>query len=132
MLRIRKEQMDFFADKTREAYLDQLSRYVAEVHGPRLRVAPADVPEAAERFARAAIEKADALHFHIEYDATQLALVLLLLGLDAEEKHAFVREILAARDLAPRGKVRRLVDALYAREIEGALEVDLGEPTEAA
>lgn len=131
MLRIRKEQMEWFAEKTRAGYLKQLIDYLVDVHAPRFGETPGGLRRAVESFATAAIAKADALGFTIQYDATQLVLVLLLLGLDAEEKHPFVHEILTDRGLVPRGKVRRLVAELGERGFDGTAEIDLGEPMEA-
>lgn len=130
MLRIRKEQMDWFADKTRRAYMDQLVAYLEESHAARFARGEGTLRQRVTRFAEAAVAKADELGFSIQYDATQLVLMLLLLGLDAEEKHDFVRAVLRDRTLIPRGKVRTLVAEARERGIQGVDEVDLGEPRE--
>ena len=107
MLRIRAEQMDHFADKTRERFVTLMTDYIRESFpsskpaqdGPTLRAWVGRALSVCERY-----------QVTLEPQAAQLILLLLELGLDAPELRPWVHDALA-KNVAPIGKVRRLVDA---------------------
>jgi hypothetical protein len=127
MFRIRKEQMDHFRARGRARYLDRLTEYVRERH-PSL--APAEAAKAAgfrERI-RTLVEKSDGYGFRIELETTQLVLLLLRFGDDADERLPWFAEPLRARHLLPIGKVRKIVETARARGEQGVDPIDISAP----
>ena len=53
-----------------------------------------------------------------EPEAAQLILLLTVLGLDAPERHDWVREVLHDRDLAALGKVKKLITLSRERAVD--------------
>jgi hypothetical protein len=105
MFRIRKEQMDHFRHKGRRAYVQRLVDFVRDEHPDLLFSTPDPVTRVG-----ALVDKAVLHGFSIELETTQLVLLLLLFGDDADKKLDWFREVLADRNYIPIGKARRLVE----------------------
>lgn len=123
MFRIRKEQMDHFRAKGRRAYLERLVAFVRAEH-PELLPSPGDP---IERIAPL-VDKADRFGFELELDTTQLVLLLLLFGADADEKLGWFGQVLNDRSYMPIGKVRRLVELAREQGEAGVDKIDISAP----
>jgi len=119
MLRIKQAQLDHFADRQRARFVGLMVDYL-RTEMPE-RVARLD-DDALEVWMRRALAKCEVYAVDTEPEAAQLVLLLLLLGLDADEREPWVRECLSS-DKRPIGKVRKLVAACRARELEGLDDV---------
>jgi hypothetical protein len=104
VLRIKPEQMEHFANKARDRFSAMMVDYIAETYPER---APA------ERSALAIWVK-KALAVCEQYGI--IMQLFLVLGVDAAEREEWVRDAIAY-DVAPVGKVRRLVAACREREL---------------
>ncbi len=113
MLRIKQAQLDHFADRARDRFVRLMVDYLRDSFAPR--VEPMDAA-ALERWVRRALGKCEKYGVIMEPEAAQLLLILLLLGLDADQEHPWVAEAISA-DVAPIGKVRRLVAECRARGV---------------
>ncbi|MFO0553111.1 MAG: hypothetical protein U0271_32285 [Polyangiaceae bacterium] len=111
MLRVRKEQIDHFRDKGRAKYKARLAEYLEREHAAEVTRAASAVKAVGglEAFVERAFDKALAYGFVIELETTQLVLLLLRFGLDADTRLSWFGEILRDRYLIPIGKARRLV-----------------------
>jgi hypothetical protein len=78
-------------------------------------------PEDIRAWVDDAVARSEGHGIAMELETTQLVSLYLLLGLEADVELEWFRETLADRDLAPQGKVRRLIER--ARE-EGTPGVD--------
>ena len=124
MFRIRREQLDFFADKTRRAYVEKMSAWLREAY-----------PECVgamsrgelETWVTAAVHKAESYRVVMETDVAQLMLLFMILGLDADERLPWLGETLARRDLEGIGKVRKLVAEAREKNVAGIESVVLEE-----
>ncbi len=123
MFRIRKEQMDHFRAKGRRAYVERLVEFIRAEHAELL-PAGADAPAKITSL----VEKADALGFTLELDTTQLVLLLLLFGEDADKKLPWFGEVLGDRNYMPIGKVRRLVELAREHGEAGVDKIDISAP----
>ncbi|HTJ80736.1 MAG TPA: hypothetical protein VL400_03405 [Polyangiaceae bacterium] len=119
MLRIKQAQLDHFANRQRGRFVKLMVDYLRAEMPAMVR----SMDDAAlERWMRGALAKCEKYGVDTEPEAAQLTLLLLLLGLDADDRSAWVREALAV-DKRPIGKVRRLVDGCRAHGIEGLDDV---------
>lgn len=111
VLRILKEQMTVLAAQTRRRFVARMAAYLREHY-------PASVDELSraelEAWVSDAVAVAERYRVTMEPEVAQLVLLLLVLGVDADETAPWVREVLADRDLVGMGKVRTL--ARIARE----------------
>jgi hypothetical protein len=129
MFRIHKAQMDFFAEKERARYLGRLRAFLeSEFPDCFDEMESEDI----DAWVEEAVGVCDRYGVTTERDATQLVMLLLVLGTDADLAHAWAGETLADPELLPEGKVRRLLVQAREAGIEGVDDVDLGEPLEAS
>jgi hypothetical protein len=125
MFRIRKEQLDHFRTAGKARYIERVAEWVDETYPGRFQYrSRAELAE----IVRTAVAKADARGFQIELETTQLVLLLLHFGLDADERLPWFAEVLGQRALAPLGKARRLVAEARARGDESIDAIDITEP----
>ena len=127
MFRIRKEQMDHFRERGRAKYLDRLTEYVREHHPSLAPTEAAKVSGFRDRI-RCLVEKGDGYGFRIELETTQLVLLLLTFGDDADERLAWFKEALSARHLVPIGKVRKIIDTARSLGENGVDPIDISAP----
>ncbi len=127
MFRIRKEQMEHFRSRGRARYLERLASYVRGTHPTLLAGRPAAGAALREQI-RALVEKGDRYGFELELETTQLVLLLLRFGDDADERLDWFGETLRARHLVPIGKVRKLVETARSRGEKGLDSIDLTAP----
>ena len=120
MFRIKKEQMDFFTEKTRRKFVDKMTAYLRANFPQKVRPMNA---EALETWVTAGVAKANRYRVTTEPEVAQLLLLFLVLGADADEAHPWVREVLVDRDLYALGKIRRLVRRARERGVVGLDEV---------
>lgn len=109
MFRIKKQQMEFFAEKTKAKFCAKMVAYLLEHHGARAKARAAADELGLELWVSAALDKASRWKIVTEPETAQLMLLLMLLGLNADEEHDWVRQVLANKDLYAIGKVRRLL-----------------------
>jgi hypothetical protein len=120
MLRILDDQMEHLGKRTRRRFIGMLESYLRE-HFSRW-VAP--LSDALLRaWLEGALAKAERYGVTTEPEAAQLVLLLLVLGVDADERLPWVKEVLAARDLAPIGKVKKLIRLARQNRVEGVEHV---------
>lgn len=113
MLRIGRAQFDHFADRQRTRFVKLMADYMRKEFTARV----ASMDDAAlERWTRRALAKCEQYNVVMEPEAAQLMLLLLRLGVDADENEPWVQAALTGK-LAGIGKVRRLVNACRAREV---------------
>src|SRR5512133_2260244 len=112
MLRIHKSQLDWFANKARVGFVARMASYLAS-----------EFPECVDE----ATTKAEHYGVLNEPDVAQLMLLLLLLGMDADETLPWVGETLRDGELLPVGKVRRLLELARLEGIEGVDRVDVSQ-----
>jgi len=110
MLRIRPEQLEHFANRTRDRFVGLMTDYIREAFPERA----ARIGPGLTAWVRRALAVCERYKVTMEPEAAQLMLLLLVLGVDADEREAWISEALA-RDVAPIGKVRRLVAACRER-----------------
>lgn len=120
MFRIKKEQMEHFAQRTRERFVQKVAAYLRAEQPARVAHLPGAV---LEEWARAAVEQAARHGVDTEPETMQLVLLLLLLGVDAGERLPWAGEVLKNRDLYAIGKVRRLVRRARDNGVEGLDDV---------
>src|SRR5438045_7509584 len=96
MLRIREEQLAFFADKARKGFVATMADYLED-----------SFPECVDEMSREelvawvsdATAKAERYGVTTEPEVAQLILLFLVLGLDADETMPWVKDTLSHRDL---------------------------------
>jgi hypothetical protein len=103
--RILASQMRSLGRQTQSAFVAKMEGYLTE-HLPAF-VAGVG-PERLTTWVAGALAVAHAHDIHSEPEAAQLILLLTVLGLDADQKHDWVREALTERML-PTGKLTKLV-----------------------
>lgn len=127
MFRIKKEQMDHFAELSTERFVRRLVDHLSHEHTALVKGAVgATTPEpggALEKWVRAAVEKASRYRITTQPEAAQLVLWMLVIGYDADERHPWVREVLVNKNLFAIGKVRRLIRRARAHGVAGLDEV---------
>ncbi len=127
MFRIKKEQMDHFAELSTERFVRRLVDHLSREHATLVkRAAGATTPErggALEVWVRAAVEKASHYRITTQPEAAQLVLLMLVIGADADEKHPWVREVLTNKNLFAIGKLRRLIRRARAHGVADLDEV---------
>ena len=128
MFRIHKAQMDFFQRTARERYLARLRRYLESDYAECFDEMS---PDEIGAWIEGAVGVCDRYGVTMERAATQLVLLLLLVGVDADRTLPWMGETLGNADLLPEGKLRRLFAQAREAGIEGVDDVDLGEPLEA-
>jgi hypothetical protein len=106
MLRIQQHQLKSFADETRRGFVRMMDAYLREHFTGWVRKLPR---EDCETWVRAALAKCELYDVTTEPEAAQLILLLLILGLDADDSTPWVRETLGDGSLLPIGKVRKLI-----------------------
>lgn len=109
MFRIKKQQMEFFAEKTKAKFCAKMVIYLAQHHGEQAKARAAADELSLEAWVSAAVDKASRWKIATEPETAQLLLLFMLVGLHADETLAWVREVLANKDLYAIGKVRRLL-----------------------
>ncbi len=125
MFRIRRQQMDHFRHAGKARYVERVAEWVDETFPGRFRYGSrAEL----EELVRAAVAKADGHGFEIELETTPLVLLLLHVGLDADERLPWFAEALGRRALAPLGRARLLVHEARARGEGGIDSIDITEP----
>jgi hypothetical protein len=125
MFRIRKEQMDHFRNAGKARYIERVAEWVEETHPGRFQYrSRAELAE----LVRLAVAKADAHGFQIELETTQLVLLLLHFGLDADERLPWFAEALNDRGLAAIGKARKLVAEARTHGAQDIDPIDITEP----
>lgn len=128
MFRIHKAQMDFFERRARARYLARLRSYLEDEYPECFDEMSGDEIGA---WVEEAVAVCDRHAITTEREATQLVLLLLVLGTDADQAYPWVRDTLTDPDLLPEGKVRALLDEAREAGVEGVDDVDLGELAEA-
>jgi hypothetical protein len=128
MFRIHKVQLEFFEREARARYLSRL-RLFLESDYPECfdEMSPDEVAE----WVASAVAVCDRYGVTTERDATQLVLLLLLVGIDADRTVPWMGEVLRDAALLPVGKIRSLLARAREEGIEGVDDVDLGERLEA-
>jgi hypothetical protein len=110
LLRIRAEQFEHFARLARSRFIEMMTTYLREEMPDR-------VPPR-EGALRAWVERGLALcersGVTTEPEAAQLLLLLLVLGEEPEQRHAWLPPLVARNGLSPEGKVRAIVTAARA------------------
>jgi hypothetical protein len=116
MFRIRSEQMRRLGESTR-------ARFVAMMHDYLREYFPAWVATLSDdelsSWLGAALDKADGYGVRTEPEAAQLILLLVVLGLDADETAEWAREVLGDEELVAVGKVRKLARLAKERGVAG-------------
>jgi hypothetical protein len=111
MLRIREEQMVALGKRTQARFLAMMEAYLRQ-HFTRWIAALSDAD--LRGWLAHALDTAARHGVTTEPEAAQLILLFLVLGVDAEERLPWARDVLSARHLAPVGKVKKLI--VLARE----------------
>jgi hypothetical protein len=120
MFRIHEAQMEALGARSRARFVAMMAGYVEEHFAY---MADATSREELEGWVSAAVDVAERHGVTTEPEAAQLVLLLLVLGLDAEETTDWVGGALRNRDLAGVGKVRKLVHLAREHGIEGIEDV---------
>lgn len=121
MFRIKKEQMEFFNEKTRVAFRRRMTTYLRQSYGECV----AEMSDGAlDEWVDDVLRRAEKYRVRAEPDVAQLMLLFLVLGSDADERIDWVGEALSNRNLNGAGKIRRLVRLSRERDVE-ALETVL-------
>jgi hypothetical protein len=116
MLRILNEQMDWFAQKARKEFVATMADYLED-----------NFSDCIDEMSRAdlltwvsdATRKAEQYGVTTEPEVAQLILLLLLLGVDADETTPWVKDTLSDGSLYAVGKVRKLVRLAREQGITG-------------
>lgn len=129
MFRIHRSQLEFFERQARERYLARLRSFL-ESSFPECFEEMS--PEEIDAWILAAVGVCDRYGVTTERDATQLVLLLLIVGVDADQTLPWMREALADADLVPEGKLRLLLAKAREEGVLGVDDVDLGATLEAS
>lgn len=128
MFRIHDAQMEFLNRRERSIYLQRLQAYLQSNYPECFDEMTAD--EVREWIAQA-IAICDKFGMKTEFAATQLVLLLLVLGTNATDKYTWFLEVVNDRDLSAEGKLRLLFRRARAENIEGVNDVMLDASWEA-
>jgi hypothetical protein len=128
MFRIHKAQLEHFERTSRERYLVRLRAFLESEYPSSFEDMSSD--EIAE-WVRDALAVCDRYGVTTERDATQLVLLLLLVGVDADQTLPWMKATLGDSDLVPEGKLRVLLEKAREEGVEGVDDVDLGQTLEA-
>ena len=128
MLRIRDEQMQHLAKRTKRRFVGMLEEHL-RAHYTRW-VAPMS-DQQLRGWVEYALGKAELYGVTTEPEAAQLILLLLVLGVDADERLPWVKETLGSKTLAPVGKVKKLVAQAREQRVEHVEHVIVYEGMEA-
>lgn len=120
MLRILKEQMTVLAAQTRRRFVARMAAYLRQHFTDSV---DEMTREELEAWVSDAVAVAERYRITTEPEVAQLLLLLLVLGVDADETTPWVKSILRDPDLVGRGKVRALAAEARARELPGVDEV---------
>lgn len=122
MFRILEHQMARLGERSRAGFVTRMADYLASAYAAD--VAGMTRPEL-EAWVDSAVAKAEHYGVTMEPEVAQLLLLLLLLGADADtdKGRPWVHEALADRDLAGRGKVRKLIHLARAHRVDGVERV---------
>jgi hypothetical protein len=112
MLRIKPEQVEHFANRTRDRFVAMMTGYLRTTFPDR--VAGWDDP-ALTTWTQSALHVCERAGVDTEPEAAQLILLLLRLGIDAEERFDWAREAASDRALSPEGKVRAFIGGALAQ-----------------
>lgn len=133
MFRIRREQLEHFADRAREGFVAKMRAYLRDSFGEHVR-GESDAELSA--WVREALACCERHGVDTEPEAAQLVLLYRVLGLDVHEREPWARDALLDRSLSPIGKVRRLVRGARDAGVPGLEEVlvydEMAERDEAA
>ncbi|MFO0614739.1 MAG: hypothetical protein U0414_19285 [Polyangiaceae bacterium] len=116
MFRIRRQQLDWFADKARRDYVERISTWLEQAY-PEC-VGEMERGDLVDWVART-VAKCERYGVVMEEDVTQALLLFMVLGEDADEARPWVKQTLLDRDLLPGGRVRKLVELAMGEGIEG-------------
>jgi hypothetical protein len=120
VLRILKEQMTVLAAQTRRRFVARMAAYLRQHFTDSVdEMSRADL----ESWVSDAVAVAERYRITTEPEVAQVVLLLLALGLDADETTPWVKSILRDPELVGRGKVRALAAAAQAHEVPGVGEV---------
>lgn len=111
MLRIKPEQVEHFANRARQRFVAMMTGYLRSTFPDRV-AGLAD--DALTAWTRRALSVCERTGVTTEPEAAQLLLLLLVLGVDAEERFSWVRDAAADRGLSPEGKVRAFIEGALA------------------
>ncbi len=123
MFRIHEQQVQRFDEIAKADYRQRLCAYLGSEFPECFDEMS---PEQIEMWTNEAISKAEQYKIATEPETTQTVLLLLLLGLDADETLPWFGEILRRNDVYAVGKVRLLLDAARQNSISGIDRMDLG------
>jgi hypothetical protein len=124
LFRIRRQQLDWFADKARRDYVERISTWLEQAY-PEC-VGEMEREDLVDWVART-VTKCERYGVVMEEDVTQALLLFMVLGEAADEERPWVKQTLADRDLLPGGRVRKLVELAQGQGIEGIEHVILKE-----
>jgi len=116
MFRIRREQLDWFGEKTKREFVAKISAWLRDAYPECV----GDLSSSAlEKWVGACVEKAEHYRVVMEPDVAQLILLFMILGIEADADLPWVKETLENRDLEGIGKVRRLIASARQNQIQG-------------
>ncbi len=119
MLRLRSEQKAELGRRSQRKFELRMADYLATEWARRV----GDWSRAElERWTNAAIAKSLRYRVDTEPEVAQLMLLLLALGIDADEQNEWIGEILTSRTLHGKGKVRALVEGCETRGLTDVAE----------
>ena len=116
MFRIRREQLDWFGEKTRREFVAKISAWLLDAYPECV----GDLSRTAlEKWVGACVEKAEHYGVVMEPEVAQLILFFMILGIEADADLPWVKETLESRDLEGIGKVRRLIASARENQVQG-------------
>lgn len=118
MFRILESQMALLGALTRRRFVSMMTDYIEQHFTSSIETT---TREGLEAWVSGAVAKAEHYGITTEPEVAQLVLLLLVLGAhaDMDEGRPWVHEALADRDLAGRGKVRKLIHLARTHGVEG-------------
>lgn len=116
MFRIKKEQMDFFTEKTRRKFRAKVIAFLRRRFEEKV---AATSDGELDAWVELAVDKANRYRVNTEPEALQLIVLFLFLGLDVDDKLEWARRVLADKDLYAIGKVRRFLRVARSEGVTG-------------